>query len=138
MSTSPSERTRSLLAGSLALVRRHTDEIISHMEAHLRGIDGPGERFGQSEVAAMMSSVFLREIRHDGSDAAFLEHLGPLYNRKMGFDGAAAYFLDYFRNESKYDLAWRRTDFAETVLGRKPKTLRAWLEQHAAGFAPQQ
>ncbi|MGE0666151.1 MAG: NmrA family NAD(P)-binding protein [Sphingomonadales bacterium] len=90
-----------------------------------------------SGVAAMMSSVFLRDIRHDGSDAAFLEHLGPLYNRKMGFDGAAAYFLDYFRKEAKYDLAWRRTDFAETVLGRKPKTLRAWLEQHAASFAPQ-
>ena len=59
MSTSPRERTRSLLAGSLALVRRHTDEIISHMEAHLRGIDGPGERFGQSEVAAMMLTQLL-------------------------------------------------------------------------------
>lgn len=59
MPYSSSERTRSILAGSLPLVRRHKDEIISHMEVHLRGIGGPDEAFGQSEVAAMMLTELL-------------------------------------------------------------------------------
>lgn len=59
MSQPTSERTRSIVAGSLPLVRSHTDEIMSQMEAHLRGIGGSDERFGQSEVAAMLLTQLL-------------------------------------------------------------------------------
>ncbi len=61
MPYSTSERTRSIIAGSLPLVRSHTDQIMSYMETHLRGIGGSDERFGQSEVAAMMLTQLLIE-----------------------------------------------------------------------------
>lgn len=88
-----------------------------------------------SDVADMMSSVLMRSIAYDPSPEGFLAQVGPLYIRKMGFEEAADYFLQYFSWESQMDLAWRRTDFVERVLGRRPKTLRAWIEQNAAAFA---
>lgn len=87
-----------------------------------------------SAVADIFTSVLLRRVAFDPSPAAFLKHVAPAYVRKMGFDDAADYFLEYFTWEAHHDLAWRGTDFVERVLGRRPKTLRAWIEQNAAIF----
>ena len=46
------------------------------------------------------------------------------------------YFPRYFEFEYENETVWRRTDFAETILGRKPATLRAWLEEHRAALMP--
>ncbi len=59
MSYPLAESVRNLLVGSLPLVRRHKDELISQMELHLRGVGGPDEPFGQSEVAAMLLTQML-------------------------------------------------------------------------------
>lgn len=88
-----------------------------------------------STVAEMLSSVLMRPIAYDPSPEGFVTHVGPLYRRKTGREDAADYFLQYFTWEAHCDPAWRRTDLVERILGRRPKTLRAWIEQNAAAFA---
>lgn len=89
-----------------------------------------------SDVAAIMSEVLGVRITHDGAGETFVRELGPGYNRKMGNPHAAEYFVRYFEFEYEIETVWRRTDFAETILGRKPKTLRAWLEEHRTVLMP--
>jgi hemoglobin-like flavoprotein len=53
------EHTRAIIARSLPLVVQHKDAIISGTEAHLSGVDGYKEVFGQSEVVAMILTELL-------------------------------------------------------------------------------
>lgn len=86
------------------------------------------------EVAEILSSVLMRPIAYDSSPEGFLRQVGPIYRRKMGLDDADQYFLQYFSWEASNDPAWRCTDFAERILGRRLKTVRAWIEQNSASF----
>ncbi|WP_313802205.1 NmrA family NAD(P)-binding protein [Sphingobium sp.] len=73
-----------------------------------------------SEVAELMSEVWGEPIAHDGSKEAFFAeypHLGP----------AAQRLWDFFQYEQDNEEVWARNDFAERMLGRKPRTLREWL-----------
>jgi uncharacterized protein YbjT (DUF2867 family) len=86
------------------------------------------------EVTEIVEDVLMRPIEYDPSPEAFLKLVGPIYARKMGLDWAPGYFLEYFTWEGHHDPAWRGTDFVERVIGRRPKTLRSWIEAHAAIF----
>lgn len=98
-------------------------------------LDNNHDVISWAEATDILSSVLMRPIAYDPSPEGFLRHVGPIYIRKMGFAGAADYFLEYFSWEAKNDPAWRRTDLVERLIGRRPKTLRAWIEQNAASFA---
>jgi uncharacterized protein YbjT (DUF2867 family) len=77
-----------------------------------------------SEAAALMTEVFGEKITHDGSRESFFsanEHLGDKRMRLWGF----------FEYERENEVVWARNDFVERMLGRKPTTLRQWLEEHA-------
>ncbi|MDB5582389.1 MAG: putative nucleoside-diphosphate sugar epimerase [Bradyrhizobium sp.] len=90
-----------------------------------------------SDVAATFSDVLLRSIAYDPTAEGFLQHVGPIYARKMGLDWAPQYFAEYFAWEGHHDPAWRNTDFVERILGRRARTLRSWIEANATAFAPQ-
>jgi uncharacterized protein YbjT (DUF2867 family) len=78
-----------------------------------------------SQVAELMTDVFGEKITHDGSkegfSAAYSRQLGPLHEE----------LWEFFEYESANEVVWARNDFVERTLGRKPRTLREWLAEHA-------
>jgi hypothetical protein len=38
---------------------------------------------------------------------------------------------EFFEYERENEVVWSRNDFVERTLGRKPRTLREWLAEHA-------
>lgn len=93
------------------------------------------------DVARMMSDVFGIPIAYDGSEEGFMREIGEparAYWTNVGTfakgQDPAAYFLAYWRFEQANEHAWRRTDFAERILERKPKTLRQWLTENKDFF----
>lgn len=78
-----------------------------------------------SDVAELMTDVFGEKITHDGSreafQAAYSRHFGP----------ALAGVWEFFEYERENEVVWARNDFVERTLGRKPRTLREWLTEHA-------
>ncbi|MCW8378660.1 NAD(P)H-binding protein [Streptomyces justiciae] len=78
-----------------------------------------------SDVAELMSEVFGEQITHDGSKEGFFKEYGPY----MG--PIADELWSFFEYERANEVVWARNDFVERVLGRKPRTVREWLEEHA-------
>lgn len=79
---------------------------------------------GFADVASLMSEVFGVAIAHDASRDAFLAIYEPVI-------GARTEMLwDFFQYEQDNEVVWARNDFVERTLGRKPLTLREWLEEH--------
>ncbi|MFC8360070.1 NmrA family NAD(P)-binding protein [Streptomyces griseorubiginosus] len=76
-----------------------------------------------SEVAELMSEVFGEKITHDGTKDSFLNE----YGSKIGFSAWLWEFLEY---EGANEVVWARNDFVERTLGRKPRTVRQWLQEH--------
>lgn len=78
------------------------------------------------DVADLMSEVYGETITFDGSKQAFFgafsEAMGPL----------CPLIWDYMQYEQDNETVWSLNDFAERILGRKPKTLREWLIEHRA------
>lgn len=92
-------------------------------------------------VAEVMSEVFGIQINYDGSDAGFMREIGEparAYWSNVGSfangQDPAEYFLAYWRFEQANENAWRRTDFVERILGRKPRSLRQWLTENKDFF----
>lgn len=77
-----------------------------------------------SEVANLMSQVFQEKIVHDGQRESFFREYANLGAVRL------KYLWDFFQYEQENEVVWARNDFVERVLGRKPRTLRAWLEEH--------
>ena len=44
----------------------------------------------------------------------------------------AAFLWEFFEFEESFEGGWALNDFAETILGRKPTTVREWLIEHRA------
>lgn len=93
------------------------------------------------DVAKLMTEVFGVEIAYDGSEEGFMREIGEparaYWSNVGGFANGqdpAEYFLAYWRFEQANEHAWRRTDFVERILGRKPKTLRQWLTENKEFF----
>jgi uncharacterized protein YbjT (DUF2867 family) len=86
------------------------------------------------EVAALMSEVFQRPIVHDGSREAFMKFFAPLMEAGIVPAELPAYLWDFFRFEDDNAPAWVANHFVERTLGRKPTTVRAWLQEHKQLF----
>lgn len=83
-----------------------------------------------AEAVAMMSEVLLMDIDYDSSKEGFFALLAPAV--KAGFMPAAfpENLWNFFRFEDANDVVWALNDFVERTLGRKPNTLRSWLQEH--------
>ena len=77
-----------------------------------------------SDVAELMTDVFGEKITHDGSKEgfsnAYSQQLGPVH-----FE-----LWEFFEYERANEVVWARNDFVERTLGRKPCTVRGWLQEH--------
>ncbi|KAK7440663.1 hypothetical protein CaCOL14_013019 [Colletotrichum acutatum] len=77
------------------------------------------------EVAAMLSEVLCEPIAYDGS----LEAFSAFYGSAMGPHLVQAMW-NFFKYEEAHEELWSLNNFAERILGRKPTTVRDWLEEH--------
>ena len=82
------------------------------------------------EVAGIISDVLQEPVKHEASPKVWRELMGERYRALYGA-GADDYFLEYYAFEQRNQFAFHRSDVLQRMLGRTPKTLRAWLEQHA-------
>jgi uncharacterized protein YbjT (DUF2867 family) len=87
-----------------------------------------------SEVAKLMTEVFLRRIHHDGSREALDEYFKPLVEAGLLPPQVPEYLWNFFQYEEANAPVWVPNQFLERVLGRKPTTLRAWLQEHRQRF----
>ncbi|MEK8080113.1 NmrA family NAD(P)-binding protein [Pseudomonas sp. XK-1] len=87
-----------------------------------------------SEVAQLMTKVFLRRIHHDGSREALDEYFKPLVEAGLLPPQVPEYLWNFFQYEEANAPVWVPNQFLERVLGRKPTTLRAWLQEHRQRF----
>jgi uncharacterized protein YbjT (DUF2867 family) len=78
-----------------------------------------------SDVAELMSELFGEKITHDGSKESFLK----AYSQNFGEHGSGVW--NFFEYERENEVVWARNDFVERTLGRKPRTVREWLQEHA-------
>jgi uncharacterized protein YbjT (DUF2867 family) len=78
-----------------------------------------------SDAAVLMTEVFGEKITHDGSKEAFLKE----YSERLGPFCSAMW--EFFEYERENEVVWARNDFVERTLGRKPLTVREWLQEHA-------
>ena len=83
-----------------------------------------------SQVAELMSEVFGEPIAYDGTKETFYQELAEGYRRILGNDRAPEYMVRVFEYEDENEVMWRRSDVVESIIGRKPKTLRDWLIEH--------
>jgi uncharacterized protein YbjT (DUF2867 family) len=83
-----------------------------------------------SQVAELMSDLFGEPIAYDGSPETFMRVSGERYRRIMGNERAPDYMVDVFEYERENEVVWRRSDVVESIIGRKPRTLRDWLGEH--------
>ncbi|MEU6371565.1 NAD(P)H-binding protein [Streptomyces sp. NPDC046909] len=74
-----------------------------------------------SDVAELMTEVFGEKITHDGSEEGFYEAYPPLKAFRL---------WDFFEYERENEVVWALNDFVERTLGRKPITVREWLEEN--------
>jgi uncharacterized protein YbjT (DUF2867 family) len=82
-----------------------------------------------SDMAKLMSEVLLLDIKHDASK----EGLNKLLSPKA--PGLAEGLWKFFRYEDANDVAWALNDFLERTLGRKPNTVRSWMQEHRVQLA---
>jgi uncharacterized protein YbjT (DUF2867 family) len=87
-----------------------------------------------SEVAQLMTEVFLRRIHHDGSREALDEYFKPLVEARLLPPQVPEYLWNFFQYEEANAPVWVPNQFLERVLGRKPTTMRAWLQEHRDRF----
>lgn len=79
-----------------------------------------------SEVTELMTRVWNVKISHDSSKEGFLRSFPK--KEKKWLENLWA-FLQY---EETYEVGWAKNDFAERILGRKPKGLEEWLLENRA------
>ena len=88
-----------------------------------------------AEAAKLMSEVLLRDIDFDDSWDGFYALFEP--GIKAGFVQPAMpeSLWNFFLYEDENDVAWALNDFLERTLGRKPNTLRSWMQEHRQQLA---
>lgn len=94
----------------------------------LHTINNGQDNLYATEVAELMSDVLGVKIDCITEKDAFIEE----YTRVFGPGAPIVWsFLEF---ESLYEEGWALSDFVERMLGRKPKSLRTWLEENKASF----
>jgi hypothetical protein len=76
------------------------------------------------DVADLMSETWGEKIQYDATKASFFEAYAAFGK------GRVQLLWDQFQFEQECEVGWERNDVAERMLGRKPKTLRDWLQEH--------
>lgn len=93
-----------------------------------------------SDMVKTMSDVLLMDIEHDSSWEGFHALMEPAIKAGKAPPMLAEYLWNFFRFEDANDVAWSLNNFLETTLGRKPNTVRSWMQEHReqlrAGLAP--
>ncbi|KAH7121388.1 hypothetical protein EDB81DRAFT_952168 [Dactylonectria macrodidyma] len=77
-----------------------------------------------SEITEILSDVLKQPIPYDGSYEGFI----GFYGRKMG--PRANVMWNFFKFEEANEEIWALNNFVERTLGRKPTTVRGWIEEH--------
>lgn len=95
----------------------------------------PGLR--TAAVAQMMREVFQRSVHHDPSREGFMGTFEPLLARGLVPPTLPHYLWDFFAYEEANAPVWVANQFLERTLGRRPTTLRAWLQEHRTHFFPE-
>lgn len=83
-----------------------------------------------SEVVGMMSDVLQCKVGYDSSKEGFLDILEPAVKGGYVPPELPDYLWNYIAYEEENFVAWALNDFLERTLGRKPNTMRAWLQEH--------
>lgn len=87
------------------------------------------ERIRFSDVAPLMSKSFGIEIEYEDDPDAFLADVRFAVEDHFGA-GAAEYFLDFSLNEQVEEPLFIVTDVLKNLLGREPRNLADWIEEH--------
>ncbi len=94
---------------------RHIDQVHT--------INNGNDNLYMSDVVKIMSEVLLLDIEYDSSKEGFTALVEPAV--------LAEHLWNFFRYEDANDVAWSLNDCLERILGRKPTTVRAWLQEHS-------
>jgi hypothetical protein len=89
------------------------------------------------ELAVLMSDVLQIPIHFDGSEERFLAELQKGVEGRLFPAFLPEYLRHYHRYEEENQVAWTLNDFLERTLGRKPNSMRAWLNEHRSIFLEQ-
>lgn len=81
------------------------------------------------ETVQILREVLLMDIEYDSSQESFYEGFAPA----VAFGAPKElpeYLWNFFRYEDANDVAWSLNDCLETLLGRKPMSVRSWIQEH--------
>jgi uncharacterized protein YbjT (DUF2867 family) len=84
------------------------------------------------DVANLMSEVIQSPIEFDGTRESYLQSYSAALEQKFKRADAAEYLWNYFEYERSVERNWALHSSLELILGRKPTTLRAWIDEHRA------
>ncbi|KAF2425560.1 NAD(P)-binding protein [Tothia fuscella] len=87
------------------------------------------DRLDLFEAAEIISQVIGKKIEVVASKEAYFK----VYTSFMG-EAMANRLWEFFQYEKDHEVIWALNDFAERTLGRKPKTLKAWVEENKELF----
>jgi uncharacterized protein YbjT (DUF2867 family) len=84
------------------------------------------------DIANLMGEVIQSPIEFDGTRDSYLKAYSTALEQKFKRKDAAEYLWSYFEYERSVEHNWALSSSLELILGRKPTTLRAWIEEHRA------
>lgn len=90
------------------------------------------------EVVNMMSEVFQTKLRLDSSRAGFDAMFKPLVEAGFVPKVLPDYLWNFFDYERENQVIWTPNQYLERILGRRPMTLRGWLQEHRHVIVPEQ
>lgn len=93
-------------------------------------INNGSDRLTMAEVVATLSDVLQCRIDYDPSRESFFSAMAPAVKAGAMPADFPDYLWNFFRYEDDNDVAWVLNDFLERTLGRKPVTVRNWIQEH--------
>lgn len=86
--------------------------------------------FRGRDVANLMGEVIQSPVEFDGTRDSYLMAYSTALEQKFKRKDAAEYLWSYFEYERSVEHNWALSSSLELILGRKPTTLRAWIDEH--------
>jgi uncharacterized protein YbjT (DUF2867 family) len=103
---------------------------------HVHTLNNGHDLLSGSEVAELMSEVLQQPVYYDGTMESYLAMTSERLEQTFGRKGAGEYLWNFFEYEKSVEINWSLNDFLERTLGRKPTTLRAWIQEHCRQLFP--
>jgi NmrA-like family len=88
------------------------------------------DKMDMADAVQMMSDVLKMDITLDCSREGLTGLFEPAVKAGHLPPDLPQLMWDFFTFEDAYEHTWSRNDFLESVLGRKPLTVRAWMQEH--------